>query len=117
MPFSGVREVKMGKLTLHVRLDFGVIELSTYQTFGVKDGVVRVHGDLVLGGITDETLRVVEGHVGGSGSVSLVVRNDFYSVVLPYTHTGVGGAKVNADGCKTETGRLSASPIEMMGKE
>jgi hypothetical protein len=45
---------------LHVCLNLGVGELSSDQSLGVKDGVVWVHGDLVLCGISDETLRVVE---------------------------------------------------------
>lgn len=46
---------------------------------------MRVHGDLVLCGVTDETLVIGEGDIGGRGSVSLVVGNDFYTVVLPDT--------------------------------
>ena len=40
---------------------------------------------LVLGGITDESLSVSEGHIGRSGSVALVVGNNFHSVVFPNT--------------------------------
>lgn len=32
-----------------------------YRERGEKNSLVRVHGDLVLGGITDETLRVAAG--------------------------------------------------------
>lgn len=48
---------------LHVGLNLVVGKLSTNQSLGVEDGVVRVHGDLVFGGITDQSLRVVEGDV------------------------------------------------------
>jgi hypothetical protein len=73
-----------------------------------------VHGDLVLGGITNKSLVVREGHVGWSCTVSLIVSNYFYTIMLPYTnaarkryechecHEGlecsrVGCTKVNAD--------------------
>jgi hypothetical protein len=75
---------------LHVGLNLGIGELSTNQSLGVEDGVVRVHGDLVLGGISDQSLRVVEGDVRGSGSVSLVVGDDLDSLVGPDTDTRVG---------------------------
>jgi hypothetical protein len=54
-------------------LNLGIAELSANQSLGVEDSVVRVHGDLVLSGITDKSLRVVESDVGRGGSVSLVV--------------------------------------------
>ena len=40
-------------------------ELASDQTLGVEDGVVGVHGDLVLGGVTNETLGVGEGDKEG----------------------------------------------------
>ena len=65
---------------LHVGLNIGVRELSSNESLGVEDGVVGVHGDLVLGGITDETLRVVESDVRGGGSVTLVVGDNLDTV-------------------------------------
>jgi hypothetical protein len=65
---------------LHVGLNIGVRELSSNESLGVEDGVVRVHGDLVLGGITDETLRVVESDVRRGGSVTLVVGDNLDTI-------------------------------------
>jgi len=83
---------------LHVGLDLGVGELSANQSLGVEDGVVWVHGDLVLGGISNQTLRVVEGDVGWGGSVTLVVGNDLNSVILPHGDTRVCGSEIDTDG-------------------
>ena len=49
--------------------------------------VDRVHGDLVLRSVTNKTLTVGEGDIGGCCSVTLVVGNNFDSVVLPDTDT------------------------------
>ena len=56
---------------LHVALDLGVIKLATNETLGVEDRVLRVHGSLVLGGITNETLLRGESDVGGCRPVAL----------------------------------------------
>jgi len=45
---------------LHIGLDLRIVELATDQSLGVEDGVLGVHGDLVLGGITNQTLGVGE---------------------------------------------------------
>lgn len=45
---------------LHVGLNLSIGELATDQSLGVEDGVLGVHGDLVLGGITNQTLGVGE---------------------------------------------------------
>lgn len=71
---------------LHVRLHLRVVELAADETLGVEDGVDGVHRDLVLRGVTDETLGVGERDIGWGGSVTLVVGDDFYSVVLPDTN-------------------------------
>jgi hypothetical protein len=65
---------------LHVGLDLGVVELAADEALGVEDGVVGVHGDLVLGGITNETLRVRESHERRGGAVALVIGDDFAAV-------------------------------------
>lgn len=64
---------------LHVGLDLSVGELATDQTLGIEDSVLGVHGDLVLGGITDQTLGVGETDERGSGSVTLVVGDNVAS--------------------------------------
>ena len=63
---------------LYVRLDFSVIILATDEALGVEDGVVGVHGDLVLGSVSDETLRVGKGDIGRCCPVALVVGDDFW---------------------------------------
>ena len=58
-------------------LDDLVGKLASDQTLGVEDGVARVTSDLIFGGITDQTLGVGEGDVRGSGTVTLIVGDDF----------------------------------------
>ena len=83
---------------LHIGLNLSVVKTATNETLGIEDSVVGVHGDLVLGGITDETLGVGETDERGGGAVTLVVGNDFNAVVTEDTHTGVGGSQINTDG-------------------
>jgi hypothetical protein len=70
---------------LHVGLYFSIGELATDETLRVEDGVPGVHGDLVLCGVTDETLALGERDIGRCRAVTLVVCDDFDTVVLPDT--------------------------------
>ena len=56
---------------LHVSLDGGIGELPADESLCVEDGVGRVHGDLVLRGVADQTLSVCEGDVRRGRSVTL----------------------------------------------
>jgi hypothetical protein len=82
---------------LHVRLDLGRVEFAANQTLGIKHGVGGVHGDLVLGGITDKTLSVIESDVRRGGTLTLVVGNDLHTIVLPHTNARVRGTKIDTD--------------------
>jgi hypothetical protein len=62
---------------LHVGLNLLVAELAANEALGVEDCVDRVHGNLVLGGITNETLSICEGNERGRCPVTLLVGNDF----------------------------------------
>ena len=74
---------------LHISLDFGIIETTTDETLGIEDGVLGVHSSLVLGSITDKTFGIREGNVRRSSTVTLLVSNDFNTLGLPNTNTGV----------------------------
>ena len=88
---------------LKVGLDLSIVEFASNETFRIEDAgdqgnemrisknrsvdlrIMRVHSDLILCGITDKALAVREGDIRRSCSVSLVVCNDFYTIVLPHT--------------------------------
>ena len=72
-----------------VVLDGGLAPRATDQTLGVKDGVLGVGRQLVLGGISDETLALGgESDVGRGDTVTLVVSDDLNTAVLVYSNTG-----------------------------
>ena len=60
------------------------------ENFEDEDDVVWVHSDLVLRGVTDETLIVGERDIVGSRAVTLIIADDLDTIVLPYTDTPNG---------------------------
>lgn len=62
-----------------------------------EDGVDRVHSDLILGCIADETLCISESDVRRRRPVTLIIGDDFNAVVLPNSDTRVCRAEINAD--------------------
>ncbi len=57
-----------------------------------EDSIDRVHGHLILRGVANEPLRVRECHIAGSSTITLIVGDDFHTIVLPYSHTTIGGS-------------------------
>lgn len=65
-----------------------------------ENGVVGIHGDLVLSGVSDETLGFREGHIAGRCAVSLVIGDDLDLAMLEDADAGVSRAKIDTDrGC------------------
>ena len=91
----------------HVGLDLRIVELAANETLGVEDGVVRVHGDLVLRSISNETLGVGESNERGGGAVTLVVGDDFNAVITEDTHAGVGSSQVDTYECRVSCCSIS----------
>jgi len=64
-----------------------VVPSATDHSFGIKDGVFGIWGQLILGGITNQTLVLGgEGHIGRSDTVTLVIGDDFHAAILKYTN-------------------------------
>ena len=72
-------------------------DLRVEMRLRTEDGVNRIHGDLVFGGITNQPLRVGEGHVRRSRPVTLIISDDLDTIVLPYSHARVGRAQIDSD--------------------
>ena len=64
----------------------------------IENSVNRVRSNLILSGITDQTLCISESDVRGSSLVALIVGDDLDTVVLPYFGARVGSSKINLDG-------------------
>lgn len=58
----------------------------------IEDGVARVHGSLVLGGLTDQPLVLREGDERRSGEATLLVGNDLDIGTLVRSNARVGCA-------------------------
>ena len=93
---------------LDIRLHFSVVELAANETLRIENAahservsvsaettgnwglrIVRVHRNLILGGVADQTLSVREGYIRRRGAVTLVVGDDFDTVILPDADTAV----------------------------
>mmetsp|Transcript_3648 Transcript_3648/g.10760 ORF Transcript_3648/g.10760 Transcript_3648/m.10760 type:complete len:235 (+) Transcript_3648:1359-2063(+) len=89
---------------LLVGLDALLVELAADEALDVEDGVDGVDRGLVLGGVADEALRLVERDVGRRRAVALVVSDDLHAIILPHAHAGVGRTEVDADGLAGHVG-------------
>ena len=71
----------------HICLDDRIVVFSADKSLGVEDSVVWVFGSLVFGSISNQSFSLGEGDIRWSGPISLVVGNDFDSVILPDSDT------------------------------
>ena len=95
---------------LDIGLNLSIAELATDETLSVEDGVVGVHGDLVLGSVTNQSLTLAEGDIGGGGTVTLVVGDDLDTIVLPDTDTSE-----EQNSCTDLYVRVSSTEIDTNG--
>ena len=72
-----------------ISINLSIAELATDETLSVEDGIARVHGDLVLGSISNQSLTLTESDIRKGGTVTLVVGNNLNTVILPDTDTTV----------------------------
>ena len=70
-----------------ISINLSIAELATDETLSVEDGIARVHGDLVLGSISNQSLTLTESDIRKGGTVTLVVGNNLNTVILPDTDT------------------------------
>lgn len=67
---------------------------AVLDSLGIEDGVARVHGSVVLGSLTNQTLLIGEGNERRGGEGTLLVGNDFDIATLVDSNAGVGGTCV-----------------------
>ena len=93
---------------LDIRLDLWRVKFASNKALGIEHSVRAVHGGLVLGGISNETLSVVESHVRGGCALAHVVGDDLDTIILPHTYARVGGSEIDSDlNMERSIGRIS----------
>jgi hypothetical protein len=79
-------------------LEGEVLHIGLYLSIGeLEDCVDRIHGDLVLRGVTNEALCVGEGNERGCCAVTLIVGNDFDAVIAEDTNARVRCTEINTN--------------------
>ena len=80
---------------LHIRNDSRVVHFTADQTLCIKNRVDRIHRCLVLCRISNQTLGFGESHPRRSCTVALIVGNDFHSLILPDSNTGISSTQID----------------------
>ena len=91
----------------HVLLDDVIVELSSDESLGIKDGVVWVLDDLVLSGVADKSLSFSEGNVRRGGSVALVVGDDLDLVIKVDSNARIGSSQINSDSFRLRHNKIN----------
>lgn len=73
---------------LGILLHRRVTPSATNQSLCIKDCVLGVRGQLVLGSITNQTLPFSgKGHIGWGDAVSLVISDDLHTSIFEHSNT------------------------------
>lgn len=85
---SNYQETCLEGQVLDILLHRRVTPCAPNQSLCIKDGVLRVRGQLVFGSITNQTLALAgEGHIRWGDAVTLVVSDDLHSAILEHSNT------------------------------
>lgn len=63
-----------------------------------EDSVERIHSDLVLGSVADESFGISESNIRRRRSISLIIGNNLNTIMLPNSNTRVSGTEIDTDG-------------------
>ena len=89
-------ETYLEREELNVLLDILVTPIPTNQPLDIEYSIVRVIGQLVLGGVSDQTFTLLgKRHIRWCDAISLVICNDFHSAILEYADTESETMEVN----------------------
>mmetsp|Transcript_2035 Transcript_2035/g.2948 ORF Transcript_2035/g.2948 Transcript_2035/m.2948 type:complete len:119 (-) Transcript_2035:19-375(-) len=81
----------------HVLLNRRIRKPSSNQTFCIEHSIRGIHGNLVFSRISNETFCFSERNIRRSGSVSLIIRDDFNAIVLPHSDARISSSEINTD--------------------
>lgn len=74
------------------------LKKTQFQSRGLtEDSVSRVHRDLILRSIADESLGVSESNIGRSSAVALIIGDDLHPIMLPYADARVRRPEIDSD--------------------
>ena len=79
-------------------LNVGDMAKALQQVKLTKNSIWWIESDLIFCWITDESLRIIEGNITGSCSVSLIICDNFDFAVLENANTWIGSAKIDSYG-------------------
>merc|ERR1719284_481219 len=83
---------------LDVCLNDWIIEFTTNQALRIEHSVFRISCHLVFCCIPDQAFGVCECDIRGRSAVTLVIRNDFNTIIFPNSNTRVSRPQVNTHG-------------------
>lgn len=76
------------RIVLDITLYRWLLPITPNKPLHIKDGVLRVRGQLVLGSISNQTFTIRgEGHIGRGNTISLVIGDDIHTSILEHTNT------------------------------